>query len=158
MKALTLTQPWASLVAIGAKANETRSWKTDYRGLVAIHAAKGWTRGDRDLCYEAPFFAVLRGRLGAPDFDPSYLPFGAVVAVATLADCVRIAIGANDDALLTTDPERRLSSHSDEYAFGNYDPGRFAWLLADVVRLKTPIPCKGALGLWTLPPEIERQL
>ena len=42
MKALTLTQPWASLVAIGAKRIETRSWSTPYRGLLAIHAAKGF--------------------------------------------------------------------------------------------------------------------
>ncbi|MFL5577327.1 MAG: ASCH domain-containing protein [Gemmatimonadaceae bacterium] len=47
MKALTLTQPWATLVAIGAKTIETRSWPTHYRGEVAIHAAKGfpdWAR------------------------------------------------------------------------------------------------------------------
>ena len=42
MKALTLTQPWASLVACGAKTIETRSWRTPYRGPVAIHAAKGF--------------------------------------------------------------------------------------------------------------------
>lgn len=40
MKALSLTQPWASLVAVGAKRIETRSWRTSYRGPLAIHAAK----------------------------------------------------------------------------------------------------------------------
>lgn len=40
MKAITLWQPWASLIAIGAKKYETRSWKTNYRGPIAIHAAK----------------------------------------------------------------------------------------------------------------------
>lgn len=40
MKALTLCQPWASLIAWGEKQYETRSWSTDYRGLLAIHASK----------------------------------------------------------------------------------------------------------------------
>jgi hypothetical protein len=44
MKALTLTQPWATLVAIGAKTIETRSWPTSYRGPLAIHAAKGYPK------------------------------------------------------------------------------------------------------------------
>ena len=42
MKALTLTQPWATLIAVGAKRIETRSWGTSYRGRIAIHAAKGF--------------------------------------------------------------------------------------------------------------------
>jgi hypothetical protein len=41
MKVLSLTQPWATLAAIGAKKIETRSWSTAYRGPLAIHAAKG---------------------------------------------------------------------------------------------------------------------
>lgn len=40
-KILTLSQPYASLVALGAKRIETRSWRTSYRGPLAIHAAKG---------------------------------------------------------------------------------------------------------------------
>lgn len=49
MKAITLTQPWASLVACGAKKIETRSWRTHHRGWIAIHAAKGWTGEDREF-------------------------------------------------------------------------------------------------------------
>ena len=40
-KTLTIAQPWATLVAIGAKQIETRSWQTNYRGDIAIHAGKG---------------------------------------------------------------------------------------------------------------------
>lgn len=40
MKAITLWQPWASLIACGAKTIETRSWGTPYRGPLAIHASK----------------------------------------------------------------------------------------------------------------------
>lgn len=42
MRAITLTQPWSSLVARGQKKIETRSWQTSYRGPLAIHAAKGF--------------------------------------------------------------------------------------------------------------------
>lgn len=51
MRILTLTQPWASLIAIGAKTLETRSWRTGYRGPLAIHYA---------LCHMEPFRSVLR--------------------------------------------------------------------------------------------------
>lgn len=40
MKAITVWQPWATLLATGQKHNETRSWKTSYRGEILIHAAK----------------------------------------------------------------------------------------------------------------------
>lgn len=39
MKAITIWQPWASLIACGVKQYETRSWPTKYRGPIAIHAA-----------------------------------------------------------------------------------------------------------------------
>src|SRR3954451_22243677 len=48
--ALTLTQPWATLVAIGAKQIETRSWGTSYRGWLAIHAAKGYPDAAKAEC------------------------------------------------------------------------------------------------------------
>ena len=43
MKAITLEQPFASLVSIGAKTIETRPWPTPYRGALAIHSAKKFT-------------------------------------------------------------------------------------------------------------------
>jgi len=59
MKALTLTQPWATLIACGAKRIETRSWATDFRGRIAIHAAKGLSpfggkRGFQEQCAMPP--------------------------------------------------------------------------------------------------------
>lgn len=131
MKALTLTQPWAELVAAGLKQWETRSWSTGYRGLVAIHAAKGFPREARE------FAAVERG-LGRV---PARIVLGAVVAVATLVDVKRTEeVGPSLSGL-----ERHL---------GDYTPGRFAWQLADVHRLSEPIGCRGALGLWTPSPDV----
>src|ERR1700722_19135273 len=59
MKALTLTQPWATLVSIGAKRVETRSFRVSYRGSLAIHAAKGFPKWAQETCYEQPFLRVL---------------------------------------------------------------------------------------------------
>src|SRR5690348_441422 len=98
MKAITLTQPWATLVAVGEKRIETRSWSTSYRGLLAIHAAKGWPLVAAALCADEPFRTAL---VPAADFDRFVtvgregvsapdLPCGAVVATCWLIDCVRI--------------------------------------------------------------------
>jgi len=51
LKALTLWQPWASLLAGGGKMFETRSWKTNYRGPVVIHAAKLSVRQVLKKCF-----------------------------------------------------------------------------------------------------------
>lgn len=60
MRCLTLWQPWASLIAVGAKRFETRSWGTDWRGSLAIHASLKWSREQADLCATRPFAAALR--------------------------------------------------------------------------------------------------
>ena len=70
MKALTLTQPWATLVAVGENSIETRSWGTSYRGPLAIHSAKGFPRDARELCRMSPYRGVL-GRHGYEEvLDP----------------------------------------------------------------------------------------
>lgn len=145
MKAITLTQPWATLVAIGAKKIETRGWKTDYRGPLAIHAAKGWTEeGVNVTRRDEPFCSVLQAA-GYTDF--SQLPRGYVVATCRLVECVRIetpdrqaGIGIVNGGYWTLDDQER--------AFGDYTPGRWAWLLADVKPFVVPAAARGSLGLW----------
>ncbi len=133
MKALTLHQPWASLIAAGHKKVETRSWGTGHRGRVAIHAGKRkLDYGDelllRDL--EVAYGVAL----------PAPLPFGAVVAVATLIACVpmtRELIGAQT-------PLERL--------VGGWGLGRYAWVLEDIEPLVAAVPARGAQGLWEWTP------
>ena len=163
MKALSLMQPWATLIAIGAKRIETRSWSSPFRGRIAIHASKGFPRDCRELCRQEPFRSALeRGGIpfdaSAPEHwyhvpyyrlrDIKNMPLGAIVALATLT-----AIERTENI---TAMSQGLLSH--EIEFGDYSPGRFGWVLADVVRLPTPIPAKGALGLWTVPPQILEQI
>lgn len=131
MKALSLLQPWAQLVAIGAKEYETRSWATDYRGPLAIHASKGFSKENRELCLEWPFDeALLKAGIGCP----GALPRGLVIATCVLVGCYRI-----------NKPNPRISP--EEQSFGNWKVGRFAWRLQDV-KLIAPVEAKGRLGLW----------
>lgn len=133
MKALTLTQPWATLVAIGAKQYETRSWRTAYRGPLAIHASKDFPVWARVISGEEPPFRKALREAGIPGWQS--LPLGAIIATCELEHCVKI----------TRDFEFPTGH---EKSFGDFTLGRFAWGLSNVKLLRIPIPAKGALGLW----------
>lgn len=160
MKALTLTQPWATLIALGAKRIETRSWSTAFHGQIAIHAAKGLgpvggKRGLYQQCLEQPFRDVIaEAFMSSPveAFDAvRELPLGKIVAVAVLDRVRRIDMKLRAEVLAQT-----ITPH--EIDFGNYETGRYAWFLESVLPLKDPIPCNGALSLWDVPEDVERQI
>jgi len=130
MKALSLWQPWASAMALGLKSIETRHWSTSYRGPMAIHAAKRWTRDERE------WGAEMADLHGAPILANP--PLGAIIAVGVL-----ISIEA-------TDILRGNISETEEM-FGNYGPKRFGWIFKDLVALPEPIPMRGMQGLWNWP-------
>jgi|SRR5579864_5102175 len=141
MKALTLTQPWATLVAMGAKRIETRSWRVSYRGRILIHAAASMPGECRNFAVGTAFddLEVEAQRLGVSNvLDPAVLPRGAIVASAKLIDCLP-TMDARIQRLLRIGPERR---------YGDYSEGRWAWLFEDVERMEPPVPAKGSLGLW----------
>lgn len=148
MKALSLTQPWATLVAIGAKRYETRSWRTKYRGEIAIHASKGFPKKCVNLCEKWPFLGVLPSSCDAAAED--LLPLGAIIAVATIGGIYPTG------SLFSLNSLPDTATHEEE--FGDYSPGRFAWELRGVRRLKEPVPCKGALSLWEIPADIEAKV
>ena len=151
MKALTLWQPFAQLVAIGAKKIETRSWATKYRGPIAIHAAKN--RG-----YEKNRFgklSALRSAINEFCITPlGKIPYGSVIAIADLVDCVEVESamrGIYYDRIAILKPG--IVVRGNELAFGDYTPGRYAWILKNVRRIK-PVPAKGLQRLWNWePPE-----
>jgi activating signal cointegrator 1 len=166
MKTITLTQPWATLVAIGAKRIETRSWATRYRGPLAIHAAKGYGKGGmrthKELCGTEPFCSVLNAALERWYSDRRdlrdmvehpFMPLGAIVAVCELVDCVSTGLysSVQHGGETWQVPPGNMSR---EYSFGDYSAGRFAWLLADIRSLPEPIPARGALGLWNYDEEL----
>lgn len=126
MKALTIWQPWASLVVWGEKKLETRGWATRYRGPLAIHAGLGDMTEELIACnrFYAEVFQVR----------PKNLPHGVVLGIVNVLDCEPI----NHEFLIS----------SKEEAFGDYSAGRFAWELEVVEVFTAPVPAKGKQGLW----------
>lgn len=154
MKALSLTQPWASLVGLGEKKYETRSWNTKYRGLIAIHASKGFPGSCKSLCYHDPFHSVLMKHLRANCGGEFYISD----VIKTIATGSVIAVAELKATRGTDLIQSGIQISHQEYAFGDYSAGRFAWELADVIPLSEPIKCKGMLGLWNVPTDIEDQM
>lgn len=135
IKGLTLTQPWASEMALLHKRYETRSWPTKYRGILAIHAAKGFPGWAKDLASTE----IAIGRLTSP------LPVSQIVCVVAVEGCYR-----------TEDVDLEISAL--ERYLGDYTPGRWAWKTKHLYTLRDPIPCRGALGLWEVPDDVREQI
>lgn len=135
MKALTITQPWATLVILGVKHWETRGWPIPVElrrpTRIAIHAAKGWMADDRQYADELH----ARGLIPVPAAE---LPRGVVLGTVRLDGLAR-----------TTTAVTFPDATELELELGDYSPGRYAWLLGDPQPFPEPIPAKGALGLWT---------
>jgi hypothetical protein len=141
VKVLTLTQPWATLVAIGAKRIETRSWRTSYRGPLAIHAAKGFPKWARETSYEDVFWKALHGNRPKVLIYESKLPCGVILATCRLIDCI-------PTETMYLSPLFRHLFTEQEQAFGDYGERRWAWILDNLQALPEPIPAKRHLGLW----------
>lgn len=150
MRALTLHQPWASLIACGAKRIETRSWSTRHRGLLAIHAGKN----------QKPSRSFEAQQLGRALSQQQWneMPFGAVVAVAVVAEVHYIdrTVHSSDPELVALSGEGFPVDHwpvpAEQVPYGDYRPGRWAWMLTDVSPLDPPIPAIGHQGLWLWSP------
>lgn len=152
MKALTLWQPWATLVAMGAKRIETRSWVTAYRGDIAIHSAAKlpakWLGSSRHSPqfrdYLADIFNVRRDsdeRTGLHVDDAiRALPYGKVLCVVEL-------MGVQSTGNLF---EEEITDM--EKCFGNYEQGRYAWFLNRRHVFEPPISAKGNRMLWNWSP------
>ncbi|MFC4305773.1 ASCH domain-containing protein [Cohnella boryungensis] len=137
MQAITVWQPWATLIALRIKRFETRGWLTKYRGPLAIHAAK-------HVDLNASREDAIRSVLSEYGFTSDNLPTGAVVATAVLNDCVKSVDTWTDGYIL----ENGVYVYSPEYEFGDFTPGRFAWELTEVAALQKPIPAKGKQRIW----------
>lgn len=153
MKILSLWQPWASLWVGGEKRIETRSWGTSYRGLIAVHASKRWNMELHAVSACEPFRSAL-SRLGLAS-----LPLGAILGYVRLVDCLNMAavsqlVGVNAGYInIERGVDQRLTPK--ERAFGNYAPGRYAWITEPMTVLGTPLPYRGAQGLRDLPADTE---
>jgi hypothetical protein len=168
MRVLSLWQPWATLCVVPdprfnpprpPKQWETRSWtpKLPLPIEVAIHATK---HVEMSVVGATPFRQVLR-RCGVDvTTRVTELPRGAIIGVATIAeirDAWHLADSWYEDG--EDDLAEVADEFSDELAFGDYSRGRFAWRLANVRRLREPLPLRGRQEpLWVLPPDVEAEV
>lgn len=146
MKCLSLWQPWATLMVIGAKHFETRSWQLRHRGPLLIHAAKKQDRDSLELCLEEPFRSAL---VSSGIEKIGDLPFGAIIGSVDVLDCVR-SLGGGLKAFLSNGhtvcgPERE---------FGDYSPGRWISITRNPRRFLFPLAFRGLQLLFDVPDQI----
>lgn len=147
MKALSLWQPWASLMAAGIKTIETRGWSTVYRGPLAIHAAKRPMRNEeRTLLFKWAARGLLDHKNWTNSLPPELFPYGVIIAVVDLINCLPTAYIADSN----------LSSRQKE--FGDFSNGRWAWFTIMPRAINPPIPYRGQQGLFEIPDSIVNQV
>ena len=126
MKVLTLKQPWATLVAEGIKQIEFRSWKTNYRGKILIHAGTGI---DKE--------AMTKFK----DLNLSY-PSGCIIAETSIIDCIELDEQTNKDII-----------SQNNIAYGTKYRDGYAWILSNTRKINSDKIIKGKLGIWNIEPE-----
>jgi activating signal cointegrator 1 len=129
VKALSVLQPWAQLLVTGEKKLETRSWQTNYRGIILIHAGRRFPESTRDLCTIEPFYSALK------HFGKSSLTVGAILGYATLEAIYNV---------------EEVNVSEQEQTFGDFRPGRYAWCMSAPHVLSTPITMPGKLGIFEI--------
>lgn len=137
MKVLSMIQPWASLFVLREAKYETRSWKTNYRGPLAIHTSK---KIDKTACSHVAIQSLLRKH----GYTNENLPTGMIIAVCRLENCLMVTENNQTKAILE---DGRIVAGND-YFLGDFDVGHFAWEVKDMQVLNEFIPAKGKLGLW----------
>ncbi len=143
MKAITIHQPWATLIEIGVKRFETRGWITKYRGQIAIHAAK---KVDREACEREPIKSILAKH----GYTADNLVTGAVVATTELRECFLVKRDVLGGVVMLESERGKthFNTSSNQFHFGDFTDGRYAWELANIKQLPQPVPAKGQQGLW----------
>lgn len=137
MKVLSMIQPWANLFALREAIYETRSWKTNYRGPLAIHTSK---KINKEACNRID----IRSLLDTYGYTTKNLPTGMIIAVCELKDCLKVVENNETWAILE---DGRIVSE-DDYFLGDFEVGYYAWEVEEMKMLDNFIPAKGRLGLW----------
>jgi hypothetical protein len=139
MKAITVSQPYADLIARGEKWVENRTWRLSYTGPLAIHAGRGTQY-------------LTRAELAA-------YPTGCIVAVVDLVGYATIsAVQRNREYGPTQEYFRSRGLDLEAFLAHEHTEGPCCWLLANVRRLEKPIAIPGQQGLWEVPPMVASAL
>ena len=124
MKVLTIREPFATLIKDKVKIYETRSWKTNYRGEIYIHAAKAKSKASNASIAST----YLKSRENSEH----------IICKCLLKDCIYM-----DENFI-----KEVKKNKKEYNSGHYEIGRYAWQLEVIEVLEEPIYAKGQLGIW----------
>ena len=124
MKVLSIKEPYATFIASGEKLIETRSWKTNYRGEIYIHASLG--------------LSTALNKEKAMSYLKSDIKPGYILCRCNLVDCI----------LMDEDFISYIETKTNEKDYGDYRLGRYAWELEIIEVLEMPISVKGRLGIW----------
>lgn len=132
MKALTIKEPWATLIIDGYKKYEFRSWKTNYRGKVLIHAGMS---EEKDMLKKFKDYNLNCSK-------------GMIIGEALLTDCILVTKEFEEELLKIDKTIYGRESHEMKYA----------WKLENVIKYDKPIPIKGKLGLWNYEEETMHEM
>lgn len=127
MKVLSLTEPYATLIKNEIKTIETRSWKTNYRGKLYIHASS--TKIPKEYKNNEKLMSLV---------NLNELNYGNIICSCELVDSIEMTDKFIED----------IKKNKNEYITGVYAVGRYAWILKDIKVLDKPIKAKGHLGIW----------
>ena len=127
IKVLSIKEPFATLIKEKRKLIETRSWKTNYRGELYIHASISKS----NLNNKNQSFIELTKDLS---FNPGY-----ILCKCKLVDCIYMTKEYIEDM---------KKNHYQEYLCGLYEEGRYAWILDNIEPIEKIIPAKGKLNIW----------
>ena len=149
MYAISLWQPWASLIAEGIKVQETRNWAPPKHLIgerIAIHAAK--RRLTKAELRELPSMIHHDMSVRYGHFWEEDVPYGAVVATVELGGACRVIgkdkmLGLEGRLIYTNEPCRLFSD-----IYGDYSVGRIIWWLKDIEKFQEPVPAAGKQGFW----------
>lgn len=153
MKCLSLIQPWASLIMVGEKRIETRSWATSHRGPLAIHASAGKPKYAREFCQLPEVLEILESH----GLTWETLPRGVVIGTVEVLVCsgtsnlTREILRVSREIATYTGHLEGFGEH--EHLLGDYSPGRYAWILDDFSPFPEPVPARGSLGVWKWNPD-----
>lgn len=156
MDALSIHPTWAWAIAQGHKRIENRAWAPRRLGTLAIHAST------RDT--SRPRASAFLESLGIePPASPASAAIVAVVDVVKVTTCrplplFDLALDSTPDPTPDLAPDLALALARSLARSRSLDPwevGPFVWHLTDVQRLETPVPCRGNVRLWALPPNVE---
>lgn len=142
MKVISLLQPWATLVVMGKKMIETRSWNTNHRGPILIHASKRMDAGQRQLLKKEPFKTAVT--------EIKDLPLGKILGKVDIIQTSTTEFFKQCSEAIPLRKRWNEKEWKDELAFGDYSPGRYGWLLDKAIEFSHQPTINGARGLWDL--------